>query len=70
MIRISAIEEANDYEIVYLDNGSGVDTSNHKKQPGLGKTLIESLLTQIEASFHLETENKYLMSFRFPKVYS
>ncbi|MCR9131857.1 MAG: sensor histidine kinase [bacterium] len=70
VIRISAIEEANHFEIVYQDNGSGVDTSNHKKQPGLGKTLIESLLTQIEASFHLETENKYLMSFRFPKVYS
>lgn len=67
-IRVTAIEENNFFEISYSDNGSGVIASDAIKTPGLGQTLIESLLTQIDATFTLDTEEKYQMTFRFPKV--
>jgi two-component sensor histidine kinase len=69
-IQISAIEEDDFFRIIYADNGSGVTHSDPDKKPGLGKTLIESLLSQIDAEFELTTENKYLLSFRFPKEIS
>ncbi len=67
-ISVTAIEENDFFEIIYSDNGSGVVTSEYAKTPGLGQTLIESLLTQIDASYTLDTEKKYRMTFRFPKV--
>lgn len=67
-IHISAYEEEHYFEICYEDNGSGVIDIEPKKQPGLGKTLIESLLAQIDAEYFLKTDNKYRMNFKFPKV--
>lgn len=67
-VGITAVEENEFYEISYNDNGSGVKISENDKTPGLGQTLIESLLTQIDATFTLDTEEKYQMTFRFPKV--
>ncbi len=69
-IQISAIEEDDFFDITYQDNGSGVVKQDPNKKPGLGKTLIESLLSQIEAEYHLKTDNLYQMSFRFPKELS
>ncbi len=69
-IKISAFEEENHFEIIYRDNGSGVIDTDDEKQPGLGITLVESLLTQIEAESRLKTDGRYQMSFRFPKEIS
>ena len=56
------------YSITYTDNGCGITLSESENSVGgLGKTLIESLLQQIEATYTLNTENKYQLSFRFPK---
>jgi two-component sensor histidine kinase len=67
-ITISALEEMDHYSITYADNGSGITLSESENSVGgLGKTLIESLLQQIEATCTLNTENKYQLSFRFPK---
>lgn len=67
-ITISALEEMDHYSITYADNGSGITLSESENSVGgLGKTLIESLLQQIEATYTLNTENKYQLSFRFPK---
>ena len=67
-IKISAFEEEHHFEICYEDNGSGVVENQPTKKPGLGVTLIESLMTQIDAKYRLKTDNMYQMSFRFPKL--
>ena len=68
-IHISAREEGQHYQIIYRDNGSGVTAENSANKPGLGATLVESLLIQIEAESQLYTDNEYEMIFRFPKEY-
>ncbi|MBO6792392.1 MAG: hypothetical protein JJ895_00685 [Balneolaceae bacterium] len=66
-IRITAFEEKDHYEISYQDNGTGIEVDKTEKPRGLGQTLIKSLLIQLAAEHHLNTEGKYQMSFRFPK---
>ncbi|WP_421773139.1 sensor histidine kinase [Gracilimonas sp.] len=70
LIQISAFEEEEHYKIVYQDNGSGVTDQKPDKLTGLGATLVDSLLTQIEAESKLITTGMYQLSFRFPKEIS
>lgn len=69
-ILISAFEEDEHYKIIYQDNGSGIVDTDHDKTPGLGITLVDSLLTQIDAESELKTKGMYELSFRFPKEIS
>ncbi|MBO6585004.1 MAG: sensor histidine kinase [Gracilimonas sp.] len=69
-IHISAFEEDEHYKIIYQDNGSGVVVNKSEKLSGLGITLVDSLLTQIEAESQLKTDGMYHLSFRFPKELS
>lgn len=66
-IKVSAVEDHQNFMITYEDNGEGVIDIDPDKKPGLGKTLIESLLSQIDAEYELDTDNKYRMAFSFPK---
>ncbi|HCT53708.1 MAG TPA: hypothetical protein DF712_14740 [Balneola sp.] len=65
-IEISAHEEDGHYHIGYHDNGSGIIETVSEKKSGLGTTLIESLLKQIDAEFWLKTDGYYQITFRFP----
>lgn len=66
-IEISAREEGDNYHIAYSDNGSGLIKTDNTKKQGLGTTLIESLLSQIDADFQLKTDGCYQLIFSFPK---
>ncbi|MCP9291452.1 sensor histidine kinase [Gracilimonas sediminicola] len=69
-IQISAFEEDEHYKLFYQDNGSGFVDHKPEKLTGLGITLVDSLLTQIEAESQLKTDGLYQLSFRFPKELS
>lgn len=68
-IIIAASEEGDYYKLLYRDNGCGVVESDSDTSTGLGKTLIRSLLTQIEAESQLNTDGMYEMTMKFPKKY-
>ncbi|HBQ60881.1 MAG TPA: hypothetical protein DD671_14995, partial [Balneolaceae bacterium] len=65
-ILIGTYEEGENYKILYRDNGSGVIDSESDSSTGLGKTLVESLLNQIDADSQLKTDGRYEMRFSFP----
>lgn len=64
-ITIQVKEDGDSVKVVYRDNGIGIkdfETAAHKS---LGFTLIDSLLTQIEAESFYETDNQFKLTFTF-----
>lgn len=53
-------------EVVYSDNGIGIEDFEISSKKSLGFTLIESLMQQIEAEYDYETENQFKLTFEFP----
>lgn len=53
-------------EVVYSDNGIGIEDFETSSEKSLGFTLIKSLMQQIEAEHEFETENQFKLTFEFP----
>jgi two-component sensor histidine kinase len=53
-------------EVVYSDNGIGIEDFEISSEKSLGFTLIKSLMQQIEAKYDYETENQFKLTFEFP----
>ena len=53
-------------EVVYSDNGIGIEDFETSSEKSLGFTLIKSLMQQIEAEHKYETENQFKLTFEFP----
>ena len=66
VISISFKYSGPDIEVVYKDNGPGIPDFDESKQKGLGFTLVSSLLTQIDADYVYDVEQRFQLTFRFP----
>lgn len=63
-IKISSSEDTID--VVYADNGIGIENFEAAKQESLGFSLVTSMLQQIEAQFEFDTNNHFNLHFSFP----
>lgn len=63
-IRINSSED--NIEVVYTDNGIGIDDFEAATRNSLGLSLVTSMLQQIEASFEFDTDNQFKLNFSFP----
>lgn len=64
-ITIQVKEEGDSVKVVYRDNGIGIKDFEAATHKSLGFTLIDSLLTQIEAESFYETDNQFKLTFTF-----
>lgn len=62
-IKINYIDER--IYVDYSDRGKGIENFEIASQTGLGFTLIQSLLEQIEAEYQYETDGIFKLSFNF-----
>lgn len=54
------------FSVHYRDNGKGMKSNVTIENPhSLGLTLIKTLLTQLEADYQMDTQNKFELSFTF-----
>ncbi len=51
---------------IYEDNGIGIENFEEASSKSLGFSLIESLLSQINAEYDFQTDNGFKLSFSFP----
>lgn len=65
IIEINVEKEHDFYNVVYRDNGVGIEDFETATSKSLGFTLIQSLLSQIDAEYQYNTDNKFELSFRF-----
>jgi two-component sensor histidine kinase len=65
-ITIIVRPKAQNIEVVYSDNGIGIEDFEASSRKSLGFTIIKSLMQQIEAEYEYETENKFKLTFEFP----
>lgn len=65
VIEISVHKDTDFYNVVYSDNGVGIEDFETATSKSLGFTLIQSLLSQIDAEYQYNTDNKFELSFRF-----
>lgn len=65
-INLTVSANDNYFEVVYEDNGVGIEDFDKATTKSLGFTLINSLMHQIEANYNYETNNKFKLSFSFP----
>lgn len=65
-INIIVRPKGENIEVVYSDNGIGIDDFETSSRKSLGFTLIKSLMQQIEAKYEYETENLFKLTFQFP----
>ncbi len=66
-ISISVIPSGEDIQVIYRDNGKGIEDFEKASSNSLGFTLVHSLMRQIEADYRYETDGKFQLSFTFPK---
>ncbi|MCG8373482.1 MAG: sensor histidine kinase, partial [Balneolales bacterium] len=66
LITIRAFSKNGINHIEYLDNGVGIANFDTTYAKGLGFTLINSLLSQIDATSVYATDNGFKLSFTFP----
>lgn len=66
MIKIKVSQNDGRFEVIYEDNGIGIENLEVAISKSLGFTLIESLMNQIEANFEYDTNGKFKLSFSFP----
>ncbi|MCH8547390.1 MAG: ATP-binding protein [Balneolaceae bacterium] len=64
-IELSLKAENGIVRVVYRDNGIGFDPDIFKKSSGIGFTIIRTLLDQLEATYTMDSENGFYLSFRF-----
>ncbi|HAW82230.1 MAG TPA: hypothetical protein DCX27_22515 [Balneola sp.] len=65
-ITIIVRPKAQNIEVIYSDNGIGIEDFEASSRKSLGFTIIKSLMQQIEAEYEYETENKFKLTFKFP----
>lgn len=65
-ISITVTSSGDLIDVIYEDNGIGIEGFEAAKSKSLGFTLIESLLQQIDATHEFETNNQFKLSFSFP----
>lgn len=65
-IKIEISSSENNVEVMYADNGIGIDNFEAAKGESLGFSLIHTMLKQIEAQFEFDTQNQFKLSFSFP----
>lgn len=65
-INITVTSSDSFIDVIYQDNGIGIEDFEAAKNKSLGFTLIESLLQQIDATHKFETNNQFKLSFSFP----
>jgi len=68
-IQITVSQNNDRFEVVYEDNGCGIEDFEFASSKSLGFTLIQSLMQQIEAEFEYDTTNKFKLNFSFPANY-
>lgn len=66
-ISVSVRQFDNRIEVVYEDNGVGIDDFELESSKSLGFTLIYSLLDQIEATFDFDTKDRFKLRFDFER---
>lgn len=62
-IRIRVVDD--DLDIMYYDNGVGLETFEDKNS-GLGNILIESLISQVDGSYEITSHDGYRMDIIMP----
>ena len=68
-ILISLTAEDERIVIVYEDNGVGFDEDTDFNSPkNLGLSLVQAQLQQLDASFSVDTENRFMLSFSFDAI--
>ena len=65
-ITITVKPKGENIEVVYIDNGIGIEDFKSSSDKSLGFTLITSLMQQIEAEYEYETKNQFKLTFEFP----
>ena len=65
-IQITGTLVENSVHICYLDSGPGIMNFEEASTKSLGFSLIESLFTQIDATFEYNTAQQFRLDFRFP----
>lgn len=66
VIKIKVSQNDGRFEVIYEDNGIGIENLEVAISKSLGFTLIESLMNQIEADFEYDTNGKFKLCFSFP----
>ncbi len=51
--------------VTYFENGTGYPVENFEKPKSLGLNLVHAQLAQLEASYEVDTENKFKLDFSF-----
>ena len=64
-IHISILQDENMVFVVYEDNGVGIENFAESSKKSLGFSLMNSLLSQIGATYEYDTKNKFKLSFSF-----
>ncbi len=57
--------DGDDIIVDYTDNGSGFDMSANNFTSGLGMKIIDSLLHQLQATYEIDSDDGFSISFRF-----
>ena len=65
-IEITVTKEQQKVHVCYTDNGPGIMNFKEASSKSLGFSLIESLFTQIDATFEYNTTQQFRLDFRFP----
>ena len=65
-IEITVTKEQQKVHVCYTDNGPGIMNFEEASSKSLGFSLIESLFTQIDATFEYNTTQQFRLDFRFP----
>jgi two-component sensor histidine kinase len=66
LITISVYEDDGLIQVIFEDNGVGISNFEEASSKSLGFKLIASLLKQIEADYHYDTQSQFKLSFSFP----
>jgi len=65
-INIDGSQKQDEFEVIYHDNGVGIEDFDSAISKSLGFTLIHSLMDQIDASYEYETNGRFTLQFSFP----
>lgn len=65
-ISITMTQSNNQIHVSYEDNGVGMGHIQEVEKGGLGFSIIDSLLDQLQARYQYETQRKFKLTFSFP----
>lgn len=65
IIELGLQAEGGIVRVEYRDSGSGFDPDMFNKSSGIGFTIIRTLLDQLEATYTMDSEKGFYLSFRF-----